>query len=125
MAIGHKERLKEGQKPTPTRTYSKKQETAIANATGGQRTPNSAATTWSKGDVLTEQFLLEAKTKTTHRDSIKINKEWFDKNRQEKAFMGKPHSAIVFNFGPGEENHYSSGEYLCLELLEELRCKGG
>ena len=75
MAIGHKERIKEGQKPTPTRTYSKKQETAIANATSGQRTPNSGATAWSKGDVLTEQFLLEAKTKTTHSDSIKINKE--------------------------------------------------
>ena len=123
MAIGHKERLKEGQKPTPTRTYSKKQETTIAKATGGQRTPNSGATVWSKGDVLTEQFLLEAKTKTTHSDSIKINKEWFDKNRQEKAFMGKPHSAIVFNFGPGEENHYIIDEYLFLELLEYLKCK--
>ena len=106
MAIGHKERLKEGQKPTPTRTYSKKQETAIAKATGGQRTPNSGATAWSKGDVLTEQFLLEAKTKTTHSESISIKKEWFDKNRQEMAFMGKPYSAVVFNFGPGEENHY-------------------
>ena len=123
MAIGHKERLKEGQKPTPTRTYSKKQETAIANATGGQRTQNSGANAWSKGDVLTEQFLLEAKTKTAHSDSIKINKEWFDKNRQEKAFMGKPHSAIVFNFGPGEENHYIIDEYLFLELLEYLKCK--
>ena len=75
MAIGHKERLKEGQKPTPTRVYSKKQETAIANATGGQRTPNSGATAWSKGDVLTEQFLLEAKTKTTHSESISIKKD--------------------------------------------------
>lgn len=44
MAIGYRERVKEGQKPTPTRTYSKKQETAIAKATGGQRTPNSGAT---------------------------------------------------------------------------------
>lgn len=123
MAIGHKERVKEGQKPTPTRVYSKKQETAIAQAAGGQRTPNSGATNWSKGDVLTEQFLLEAKTKTTHSDSIKINKEWFDKNRQEQAFMGKPHSAIVFNFGPGEENHYIIDEYLFLELLEYLKDK--
>ena len=121
MAIGHKERIKEGQKPTPTRVFSKKQETAIADATGGQRTPNSGATAWSKGDVLTEQFLLEAKTKTTHADSIKINKEWFEKNRQEAAFMGKPHTAIVFNFGPGEENHYIIDEYLFLELLEYLK----
>ena len=123
MAIGHKERIKEGQKPTPTRVYSKKQETAIAAVTGGQRTPNSGATTWSKGDVLTEQFLLEAKTKTTHSDSIKINKEWFEENKQEMAFMGKPHSAIVFNFGPGEENHYIIDEYLFLELLDYLKTK--
>lgn len=34
MAIGIRERVKEGQKPTPTRTFSKKQETAIAKATG-------------------------------------------------------------------------------------------
>jgi hypothetical protein len=123
MAIGHKERIKDDQKPTPTRVYSKKQETEIAATTGGQRTPNSGATTWSKGDVLTEQFLLEAKTKTTHSDSIKINKEWFEKNRQEMAFMGKPHSAIVFNFGPGEENHYIIDEYLFLELLDYLKDK--
>ena len=123
MAIGHKERIKDGQKPTPTRVFSKKQETQIASATGGKRTPNSGATTWSKGDVLTEQFLLEAKTKTTHSESIKINKEWFEKNKQEMAFMGKPHSAIVFNFGPGEENHYIIDEYLFLELLEYLKTK--
>ena len=111
---------KEGQKD-PTRKFSSKQEKAIAKATGGQTTPNSGATTWAKGDILTENFLLEAKTKTTHSESISIKKEWFDKNDQEKAFMGKEHSAIVFNFGPGEENHYIIDEYLFLELLEYLK----
>ena len=48
MAIGYRERVKEGQKPLLL-SYSKKQETAIAKATGGQRTPNSGATPWSKG----------------------------------------------------------------------------
>lgn len=113
---------KEGQKE-PTRSFSSKQEKTIAKATGGKTTPNSGATTWSKGDILTEDFLLEAKTKTTHSDSISIKKEWFDKNDQEKAFMGKEHSAIVFNFGPGEENHYIIDEYLFLELLEALKNK--
>ena len=76
MAVGLKIRNKEGEVSKPsTRFYSKKQETAIAKATGGQRTPNSGATPWSKGDVLTEQFLLEAKTKTTHSESISIKKE--------------------------------------------------
>ena len=123
MAIGHKERIKDGQKPTPTRTFSKKQETEIANTLGGKRTPNSGATAWVKGDVLTEKFLLEAKTKTTHSESISIKKEWFNKNDQEAVFMGKPYSAIVFNFGPGEENHYIINEELFEELLEYLNNK--
>lgn len=111
---------KEGQKD-PTRKFSSKQEKAVAKATGGKTTPNSGATSWAKGDVLTDNFLLEAKTKTTHAESISIKKEWFDKNDQEKAFMGKEHSAIVFSFGPGEENHYIIDEYLFLELLEYLK----
>ena len=127
MAIGHKERIKEGQKPTPTRVYSKKQEDQVAKTIGGQRTPNSGATAWSKGDVLTSggesSFLIECKTKTTHTDSIKINKEWFEKNRAEMAFMGKKHQSIAFNFGPGEELHYIIDEYLFLELLDHLKSK--
>ena len=124
MAVGVRERIKEdGSGKKPTRYYSKKQETAIAAATGGARTPNSGATAWSKGDVLTDQFLLEAKTKTTHSDTITIRKDWFQKNREEAAFMGKHYSALVFNFGPGEENHYIIDEYLFLELLDYLKDK--
>lgn len=113
---------KEGQKD-PTRKFSSKQEKSIAKAIGGITTPNSGATAWAKGDVLTENWLVECKTKTTHADSISIKKEWFDKNDQEKAFMGKEHSAIVFNFGPDEENHYIIDEYLFQELLEYLSKK--
>lgn len=120
MALKLLTREKEGQK-TPTRVMSKAQETAIAKATGGERTLNSGATDWSKGDVLTEQFLLEAKTKMTSSDSISIKKAWFTKNKQEAAFMGKPHSALVFNFGPGEENHYVIDEYLFEILLNYLK----
>ena len=42
------------------------------------------------------------------------------KQKQEAAFMGKPYSAVVFNFGPGEENHYIIDEYLFLELIDHL-----
>lgn len=44
MAIGHRERIKEGQGAIPTRVYSKKQEATVAKAVGGVRTPNSGAT---------------------------------------------------------------------------------
>lgn len=40
----------------------------------------------------------------TSSKSITIQKEWFEKNRYEASEMGKANTAIVFNFGPNEEN---------------------
>lgn len=110
----------------PTRYYSKKQEDNVAELVGGKTTPNSGATPWAKGDVQTsgsDSFLIECKTKTSPSSSITIKKEWFEKNRNEMIFNKKDHQAIVFNFGPGEENHYIIDEYLFLELLEYLKDK--
>jgi hypothetical protein len=121
MAIGVRQRIKEGENPKPTRFYSSKQEKSVAKAVGGKQTANSGATPWQKGDVLSEQFSIECKTKTSPSASISIKKEWFEKQRQEAVFMGKPYSAIVFNFGPDQENHYIIDEYLFLELLEHLK----
>ena len=128
MALGSglRKREREGDKKTPTRTYSKKQEDYVAKVVGGRATANSGATNFQKGDVLTsgeEAWLLECKTKTTHANSISIKKDWFEKNKQEMAFMGKKHQAIVFNFGPNEEMHYIIDEYLFQELLEHLKNK--
>lgn len=54
---------------------------------------------------------------------MSIKKEWIEKNRQEAVFMGKPYTAVVFNFGPGEENHYIIDEWLFQELVEYLKTK--
>lgn len=110
-------------KGKPTRHFSKIQETAVAEATGGSRTLNSGATMFQKGDTVTDQWLFECKTKTSHADSMSVKKEWIEKNRKEALFMGKKYSAVVFNFGPGEENHYIIDEWLFLELLEYLKNK--
>ena len=116
----------------PTRYYSSRQESAVAKAVGGKTTANSGATMFGgKGDILTSgknndgkgSFLIECKTRTTHSNSISIKKEWIEKNRQEMVFEGKEHQAIVFNFGPDEENHYIIDEYLFLELLDYLSNK--
>lgn len=123
MALGLKERIKEGDSPKPTRYFSNRQEKAVAKAIGGKQTANSGATMWQKGDILLENWVIEAKTKTTHSESISIKKEWFDKNKQEMAFMGKQHQAIVFNFGPDEENHYIIDEYLFQDLIDYLKIK--
>ena len=123
MAAGIRQRVREGDKPKPTRYFSNKQEKAIATALGGHQQPNSGATPWAKGDVVTDKFLLEAKTKTKSSNSITIQKEWFEKQKQESAFHGKPYTAIVFSFGPDEEQHYIIDEELFQALLEVLENK--
>lgn len=126
MAFGIKIRDKEGEKK-PTRYYSSRQEKAVAKAVGGTPTANSGATDFGgKGDVLTsgaDSWLLECKTKTKSSDSISIKKEWFEKNKAEMTFMGKKYQAVVFNFGPDEENHYIIDEYLFKELQEYLKTR--
>lgn len=122
MAFGVRQRDKDGNSK-PTRHYSSRQEQAVAKAVGGRQTANSGATPWQKGDVLTKGangFLLECKTKTTASDSISIKKEWFIKNRQECLLTNTPHQAVVFNFGPDEENHYIIDEYLFQFLKDKL-----
>lgn len=123
MAIGHKERIKEGQKPTPTRVRSKAQEDQVARATGGRRTPNSGATTFGgKSDVNVANLIsVECKTKMTSSESISIKKEWIEKLRAEAAFDGHEYTALAFNFGPNEEMHYIIDEYLFQTLIEILK----
>ena len=101
----------------PTRRFSKAQETSVAKKLNGSTTANSGATPYIKGDVLTEDFLLECKTKTTHSDSISIKKEWLEKIEKESLFMGKKYEALVFNFGPNEKNYVIISEDLFKDLF--------
>lgn len=89
-----------------TRYYSKNQEKRVAKATKGRRTANSGATAFQKGDVITREFLIECKTKVAHSESFTIKKEWLDKNQEEAFAMGKNHSALCFDFGPGSKQYY-------------------
>lgn len=105
----------------PTRYYSKKQEDAVAKALNGTRNINSGATMFIKSDCVTDQWLIECKTKVKNSESISIKKEWIDKNIKEALFMGKPYSAIAFNFGPDLPNYYIIDEYMFKELQEYMK----
>lgn len=125
MITGVRKRVKEGEKEKPTRYYSNLQEKAVAKAVGGKQTSNSGATTFGgKSDVnIKNLFNLECKTKTKSSESISIKKEWFEKNKHEACFDGSLYSAIVFNFGPNEENHYIIDEFLFQDLVDYLKKK--
>lgn len=103
----------------PTRFYSNRQEKKVAHAVGGKQTANSGATAFSKGDVRTQSFLIEAKTVTEERKSFTLKKEWFDKNKEEAFAMGKSYSALVFDFGDGIQ-HYVIDEKLFKILVNYL-----
>ena len=82
-----------------TRDYSDKQEKVVAEYLEGIRTPNSGATPFKKGDIVTEDTIIECKTKTKEVTNHSIKKEWIDTLRRECISMGKEHWAIVFDFG--------------------------
>jgi len=103
----------------PTRFYSSKQEKTVAESIGGTVTKNSGATPFDKGDLKIDNFLIECKTKVSSSESMSIKKEWLEKNEQEALFMGKPYSALAFNFGPNEKNYYIINEELFKILIKE------
>ena len=110
-------------KKKPTRYYSDKQEKSIAKAIGAKQTKNSGATAYQKGDVLDDNWLIEAKTCTKDQKSFSMQEEWFDKNKSESIFMKKDYTAVVFNFGPGKRNYYCVDESTFLEMKEALEEK--
>lgn len=119
----YKKSINKNSENKPTRYYSSKQENSVAKAVSGKPTANSGATMWSKGDVVSENILIECKTKTKDSDSISIKKEWFEKNKKEMIFMGKDYSILAFNFGPDQPNYYILDEFTFQEFVDYLNSR--
>ena len=103
----------------PSRWYSSRQEKQVAKTISGKVVPNSGAIRFGAGDVTTDQWLIECKTKMNASKSFSIKKEWLDKNKEETFAMGKSYSALVFNFGDNE-NYYVVDERTFLKMKEAL-----
>lgn len=102
-----------------TRYYSGRHERKVAKAVKGKLVSNSGASDFTAGDITTDLFLIECKTKTVAGKCFTLRKEWFDKNKEEAFEMGRPYSAVAIDFGDGE-NHYIINEKLFKILLEKL-----
>ena len=105
----------------PTRFYSSRQEKKVAKAVGGKQTANSGATAFSKGDVTTDEWLIECKTSTTAKASFTIHREWLQKNREEAFAMNKYYNALCFDFGNGSNRYYVIDEKTFLKMKELLQ----
>ena len=104
----------------PTRWYSNKQEKQVAKAVGGRQVSNSGATAFNKGDVVTDDFLIECKTATKEVKSFAIKKDWLTKLDEEQFAMDKDYSALAFDYGDGIR-YYIINESLFLNLITLLK----
>jgi hypothetical protein len=82
-----------------TRYFSSTQEKKVAKAVKGKTVSNSGAPLFVAGDVQSDKWLFECKTKTSDSQSISIKREWLEKLEEEKFSMGKEHCALCFDFG--------------------------
>lgn len=106
-------------KKHPTRWYSHRQEKSVAKVVDGKQTANSGATTFQKGDVVTDNWLIECKTMTEERKSFTVKREWLTKNKEEAFSMGKEYNALVFDFGDNGQRYYIIDERT-FKLLKEV-----
>ena len=104
----------------PTRWYSNRQEKEVAKQVNGKQVCNSGATSFNKGDVISESWLIECKTCMSEKKSFAIKHDWLTKNREEAFAMNKPFNALVFDFGPGSERYYIIDEKTYLRIKEML-----
>lgn len=112
-----------------TRYKSNQQEKRIAKAMGGRQVIGSGSTPFLKGDVIVGKLFIEAKTRANPSKSIKVNKEWLDKAREQAYSSRKEDYTVVISFGDGRdyyiiedrlmEDLYKSREAL-RAILEEI-----
>jgi len=120
----HKRKYQLVNKKISTRFFSKQQENSVAKITNGKTTPNSGARPYVKGDVSTNthkndigDFLFECKTCTTPKQSFAVKKQWLETIKEEAFQAGKMNYALVFSFGPKQENYYILSEQKFKELF--------
>ena len=103
-----------------TRTFSDEHEKSVCKAIGAKQSANSGATAFRKGDVYTDNFLVECKCCMSEKASVSIKQEWLTKNKEEAFAMRKMFSALCINFKPKGENYYVIDQKLMQYLVEHL-----
>ena len=103
----------------PTRYYSDKQEKRTAKRLGAKTQTSSGSSAFLKGDVVSENCLIECKTMEEEKKSFSIKKEWLDKIEEQCFAMGKRFPILAFDFG-GTENYYILNETVMKKFIEFL-----
>lgn len=89
-----------------TRDFSSNQEKQLARKLGGKITPNSGGTKFGGGDVLLDDWLIEAKTPMKPQDGFTIKKEWIAKAAEQAFEQNKNNSTLAFRFTPDGPDYF-------------------
>lgn len=98
-----------------TRYKSNIQEKRIAKFLGGRQVIGSGSTPFLKGDVVTSNLFVEAKTKMEPSKSISVKKQWLENAKEQAYSQRKEDYTVAISFGDGKD-------YYIIEdsLLEDL-----
>lgn len=108
----------------PTRSFSRRMEEDVAKKLGGRVVANSGATLMYKGDVRTDDFLIECKTVMKPQVGITLKKEWLTEIRKQAIAEGKYYSAVAVRFEPDGKNYYVIDEGTMQYLIEKIKEEG-
>ena len=106
-----------------TRYKSNLQERRIAShfaEYGGKQVIGSGSTPFLKGDVITEDFFIECKTKKEESTQITVKKEWLEKAREQAYQMRKPDYILALSFGDVKD-YYMVTPQLFHDLYEKAK----
>ena len=104
-----------------TRYFSSKQEEYVAKIINGRTVSNSGAAKFTCGDVISDEFIIECKTKMKPSESFSIKKQWLIDSEYERISARKSHNALCFSFGENEPNYFVLSEKEFLKYIELLR----
>lgn len=105
-----------------TRKFSSNQEKQLAYKLGGKVTPNSGGTQFGGGDVLLDDWLIEAKTPMKPQTSFSIKEEWIEKAAEQAFEQNKNNSTLAFRFNPDGPDYFII-DFNTFKYLVELMSK--
>ena len=108
-----------------TRYQSNIQERRISSHfADGKQVIGSGSTPFLKGDVITEDFFIECKTKVKPSSQITVKREWIEKAREQAYQMRKPYFILALSFGDTSD-YYLMEPQLLEELYEKAKALDG
>jgi hypothetical protein len=100
-----------------TREYSDIQEKEIAKYLNGKVQANSGGGKFNGGDIIVDDFMIEAKTTEKAKSSFTIKKEWIDKVKKQSMEQQKAFWSLAFRFEPTGEDYFIINKQLLKDLV--------